>query len=166
MDIFLPTLLRGTMWGAMMGAGMGTLSGILAMNKTELPNTISFQHPASHKMVVLDTFGLDPEQCVIPLLNRVRESLHVDPKIRELARRQFVVILARIRRFYLAMKVHLQQPDIVKFKLLTRNHATSAAQSITNFESYIWDSMELQDIMQSLETVKQTIINKALTLDR
>lgn len=166
MDVFLPTLLRGTMWGAMMGAGMGTLSGVLAMNKTELPNTISFQHPVTHKIVELDTFGLDQEQCVINLLGRVRQCLHMDPRIREIARRQFVVILARIRRFFLAMKLHLEEPDILRFRLLTRKHATSAAQSITNFESYVWDSTELQEIMQSLETIKETIINKALTLDR
>lgn len=166
MEAFLSTLFRGTLWGAFMGAGMGTFSGILSMHKKEPPKTLQFKHPVTNEILELDPNGLDDDTGVVSLLRRVHKSLHVDPSIRIAAKRQFMVLLARVYNFYTVLKLYMENPDSLQYKIKTRKCATKAAQCITNFEGYVWDSRELENIMNYLTVIQKAIIDKMLFLDK
>ena len=166
MNALFSTIVSGTLWGAFMGAGLGTFSGILSMHRNPLPTTLSFQHPVTGKVVVLDTYGLDQGEDVVALLRRVHHAMDIDPSIRISAKRQFVVILARVRIFFNLLKACMDFPENISHKLKTRRAATTASQSITNFEAYIWDSQELEEIMSGLTVVQKAMIDKVLLLEK
>jgi hypothetical protein len=168
MEAFLSTLFRGTLWGAFMGAGMGTFSGILTktMHKQPPPKTLQFKHPVTNEILELDTHDLDDDTGVVPLLRRVHQSLHVDPSIRVAAKRQFMVLLTRVYNFYTVLKLYMENPKSLQYKIKTRKCATAAAQCITNFEAYVWDSRELENIMNCLAAIQKAMIDKMLFLDK
>lgn len=166
MDAIFTKVVSGTLYGAFMGAGLGTFSGILSMYRKPLPTTLPFHHPVTGEVVLLDAFGLDEGEDVVSLLRRVHHAMDADPSIRTVAKRQFVVILARVRTFFNCLKACTDFQDSIPYKLKTRRAATVAAQSITNFEAYIWDSQEIGDVMSLLEIVKKAMIDKVLFLDK
>jgi hypothetical protein len=166
MEPFFTTLARGTMWGALMGAGLGSVSGVLAMNRTERPKTLAFTHPLHGHEVELDTYDLDNEAGTVNMLRRVQHTLHIEPSVRPETMKQFAVILAKTRSFYNTLKAYVDAPDELKFKIKARKCATSASQSITNFEAYVWDSPEIEDIMGCLEVVRKAMVDKMLSLDK
>ncbi len=162
---FLSSVCRGGVWGMLMGGGLGTLTGIVAIHRTDPPKTLAFQHPLSGNVVELDTYELDEQQDVVRLLRRVQKTLQIEPSIRPEAHRQFVIILARVRNFYNSLKMYTDQPDVVRYKIQTRKLATAASQTIRNFESFVWDSPEIEGIVNDLETVQTAVIDKMLCLD-
>lgn len=166
MEPFFSSLLSGTMWGAFMGAGLGTFSGILAMYRKDPPKTLRFKHPVTNKTTELDTYGLDDDVGVVALLRRVQKSLNVDPSIRDVAKRQFLVILTKVHNFFHVLKLYQENTHILRYKIKTRKLATLASQAITNFEPYIWDSQEIETVMNLLGIVQKTIIDKMLFLDK
>jgi hypothetical protein len=166
MDAIFAKVVSGTLYGAFMGAGLGTFSGILSMYRKPLPTTLQFQHPVTDKLVLLDAFGLDEGEDVVSLLRRVHHAMEADPSIRTVAKRQFVVILARVRSFYNLLKACVDFPHNIQYKLKARRAATVAAQSIRNFESYIWDSQEIEDIMNLFAIVQKSMIDKVLFLEK
>jgi hypothetical protein len=161
---FFASVCRGGLWGMLMGGGLGTLTGIVAIHRTDPAKTLAFQHPLSGNVVELDTYDLD-EQDVVRMLRRVQQTLNVEPSIRPEAHRQFVIILARVRNFYNSLKMYTDRPDVVRYKIQTRKLATAASQTIRNFESFIWDSPEIEGIVNDLETVQTAMIDKMLSLD-
>lgn len=162
---FLSNVCRGGLWGLLMGSGLGTLTGIVSIHRTEPPKTLPFQHPLSGHVVQLDTYGLDEDQDVVRMLRRVRETLQIEPSIRPEARRQFAIILARVRNFYNALQMYTDRPDVVRYKIHARQLSAAASQTIRNFESYIWDSPEIEGILNDLEIVQSAIVEKMLSLD-
>lgn len=166
MEPFFATVFSGTVWGAFMGAGLGTFSGIWSMHKRPAPSTLRFKHPTTNQVVELDTFGLDDGAGVVPLMRRVHQAMSAEPSIRAAARQQFMVVLARLRYFYNTLQISMAQPDVLKYKIKTRKCATVAAQSITNFEGYVWDSPEIGEIMGCLAVVQKAVIDKMLFLDK
>lgn len=166
MDTLFATVCSGALWGAFMGAGLGTFSGIISMHRRPPPKTLHFKHPVTGHVVELDTYGLDDDAGVVHLLRRVHVALNADPSVRYAARKQFMVILARVRNFYNTLKLFTENPDVLKYKIKTRKCATIASQSITNFEPFIWDSTEIQEAMDCLGVVQTSIVNKMLGLDR
>lgn len=166
MEPFFATVCSGALWGAFMGAGLGTFSGVLSMHKRPPLKTLQFKHPVTDEVIELDAHGLDDDVGVVPLLRRVHQALNADPSIRFVARKQFMVILARVRNFYNMLQVFLEHPDVFKYKTKTRKAATLASQSITNFEAYIWDSTEIEEVMQCLGLVQTGMVDKMLELDK
>lgn len=168
MDHFVPffaSVCRGGIWGMLMGGGLGTLTGIVAIHRKDPPKTLAFQHPLSGNVVELDTYGLDDGQDVVRMLRRVHETLQIEPSIRPLAKRQFVILLARVRNFYNSLKMYMDQPDVLKYKIHTRKLANVASHTIRSFESYVWDSPEIEGIVADLEIVQSAIIEKMLSID-
>jgi len=166
MNALFSTIASGTLWGAFMGAGLGTFSGIVSMHRKPIPTTLPFQHPVTGKVVLLDTYGLDQGEDLVALLRRVYHAMDADPSIRVSAKRQFVVILARVRIFFNLLKACTDFPENIQYKLKTRRAATTASQSITNFEAYVWDSQELEEIMNGLTVVQKAMIDKVLILEK
>jgi len=166
MEPFFSTVFSGTLWGAFMGAGLGTFSGILSMHKRAPPKTLHFKHPVTDEVVELDTYDLDDGAEVVQLLRRVHQAINAEPSIRFVARRQFMVILAKVRNFYDTLKVCVEQPGVLKYKIKTRKCATTAAQCLSNFENYIWDSPEIEEVMSGLAVVQKAVIDKMLFLDK
>ena len=164
MEPFFSTVCSGTLWGALMGAGLGTFSGIISMQKRPLPKTLPFKHPVTGEVVVLDTFDLDDGAEVVHVLRRAHQAMHAEPSIRLVARKQFMVILARVRVFYNTLKMCMDHPDVLKYKIKTRKCATIAAQSMTDFEAYIWDSPEIEEVMSGLAVVQKAMFEKMLVL--
>lgn len=162
---FLSSVCRGGLWGLLMGSGLGTLTGIVSIHRIDPPNTLAFQHPLSGNVVQLDTYGLDDGQDVVRMLRRVQQTMQIEPSIRPEALRQFVIILARVRNFYNSLKMYTDRPDVVRYKIHTRKLAIVANQTIRNFESYIWDSPEIEGILNDLEIVQSAILEKMLSLD-
>ena len=155
--------MRGTLWGALMGFGMGSVSGILSMHKTSASTAMTFVHPTLSRVVTLDTHFADG---TVAMLERIRSTLGVEPSIRPSAIQQFNVILAKIRSFYNALHAFTTSPsENLALKIKTRKCATNASQAITNFEPYIWDSPEIQEVMDCFEHVRKTIVDKMLSLD-
>lgn len=156
------------MWGALMGLGLGSVSGILAMHKTEPPQSVTFSHPADGRQMVLQTYGLDGDAGIVGMLRRVQRTLSIEPSIRPEAARQFAVILAKTRSFYDTLKAYVDAPlDVeIRLKIKARKCATAASQAITNFEAYVWDSPEIEDIMGCLEIARKAMVDKMLTLDK
>ena len=93
MEPFFSTVFSGTLWGAFMGAGLGTFSGVLSMHKRAPPKTLHFKHPVTDEVVELDTYDLDDGAEVVQLLRRVHQAINAEPSIRFVARKQFMVIL-------------------------------------------------------------------------
>jgi hypothetical protein len=166
MEPFFTSLFSGTMWGAFMGAGLGTFSGMLAMYRKEPPKTLRFKHPVTNKTIEFDTYGLDDDVGIVALMRRIQESLNVDPSIRDVAKRQFRVILTKVHNFFHVLKLYQENIHMLRYKIKTRKLATLASQAITNFEPYIWDSQEIETVMNSLGIVQKTIIDKMLFLDK
>lgn len=163
---FLSNVCRGGLWGLLMGAGLGTFSGILSIHRTDPPRTLCFKHPLSGKPVELDTFDLDDGAGVVAMLRRVHQTMQMEPSIRNEAKRQFIILLARVRNFYNALKMYTDRPDVLRYKIQTRKCATAASQSIRDFEAYIWDSPEIEGIMNDLDVVQTAVFNKMLSLDK
>lgn len=163
---FLTSVCRGGLWGMLMGAGLGTFTGILSAHRTDPPKTLCFKHPISGKPVDLDTYDLDDGAGVVPMLRRTYQTLQMDPSIRDEAKRQFIIILARVRNFYNALKMYTDHPDVLRYKIQTRKCATVASQSIRDFETYIWDSREIEGITNDLDVVQKAMIDKMLSLDK
>ena len=166
METVFQSIASGTLYGAFIGLGLGTFSGVLSIYRKPLPTTLNFTHPVTGKAVLLDAFGLDEGEEVVPLLRRVQEAMGADPSIRIHAKKQFVVILARVRTFFNLLKACADFQDSVSHKLKTRRAATAAAQSIVNFEAFVWDSQELEEIMTGLSIVQKAMIDKVLILDK
>ena len=165
MNALFSAMLRGVGYGAFMGLGLGTITGVMGMFNHSTEVSLTFQHPVTGEMVRVETFGLDGDANVLGLLMRAKRSMEFDPSIRPSALRQFIVILARVRNFYLSLKYALADPASVKLRIRARKAATSASQSITNLESHIWDSREIENILGSLAQVQTVIVERALTLD-
>ena len=166
MQPFFASLFSGTVYGAFMGFGLGTFSGILNMHRNEPSTSLHFKHPVTNDVLELDTYGLDDDVGVVALMQRVHQSLNVDPSIRDVAKRQFLVILTRVRNFFHVLKLYGENPKILRYKIKTRKCATLASQAITNFEPYVWDSPEIETILNSLAIVQKTIVDKMLFLDK
>ena len=62
---FLSSVCRGGVWGMLMGGGLGTLTGIVAIHRTDPPKTLAFQHPLSGNVVELDTYELDEQHWLL-----------------------------------------------------------------------------------------------------
>lgn len=153
------------MWGGLMGLGLGSVSGILAMHKTEVPQTVSFLHPAHGREMVLRTYGLDGTAGLVGMLRRVQRTLSIEPSIRPEAARQFVVILAKTRSFYETLKAYEDAPHELRLKIKARKCATAASQAITKLEAHVWDSPEIEDIMGCLEVARKAMVDKMLSLE-
>lgn len=164
MNAFFSAVFRGVGYGAFMGLGLGTVAGTMSMFHQKPETSIAFQHPVTGETMDVETFGLDGDANVVHNLRRAQQSMDVDPNIRSSARRQFVVILARVRHFYRALRTTLADPQTQQ-KIRVRNAATAASQSITNLESHIWDSREIEPILSSLANVRTAMIERALILD-
>jgi hypothetical protein len=116
--------------------------------------------------VELDTFYLDDGAGVVGMLRRIHHTMHMEPSIRPEAKRQFIIILARVRNFYNALKTFLDHPEVLRYKIQSRKCATIASQTIRDFEVYIWDSPENEGIMNDLDVVQKAVFDKMLSLDK
>lgn len=163
---FLSTMCRGSLWGLLMGTGLGAFSGILSLHRKDPPKTLLFKHPITGQVVELDPYDLDDEAGIVIMLRRVHHTLHMEPSIRDEAKRQFIVILARVRNFYNTLKMYMDRPDVLRYKIQTRKCATIASQSIRDFEAYIWDSPEIEGIVNDLDVVQKAVIDKMLSLEK
>jgi hypothetical protein len=166
MERLFSAVARGVGYGAFMGLGLGLVTGAVGMFGPAASDvTVTFQHPHTGETLAVDTFGLDGDAHVVQLLARAQQSLDYDPSIRPSARKQFVVVLAKVRGFYLALRSALADPENTARRIRARKAATSAAQSITNLESHVWDSPEIETILSSVAQVQATMVQRALTLD-
>ena len=88
--------------------------------------------------------------------------MDVEPSIRPLAKEKFGAILLRLKRFFHHLREYKKAKVSTSSHVLVKRTSIKAQQAMTDFESYIWDSPELTNIVGSLRRVQQIVSDLAL----
>jgi hypothetical protein len=115
---------------------------------------------------VLDAFGLDRDDGMAVMLNRLWRTLRIDGSVDPEGLAQMNVVCYCAQRFFVLWRRHLQQPSFLRHRLEVRDQGTRLLTSLSHMEKIVWSAREVDEVMRIVADVQDGVRQTLMLLDR
>lgn len=164
MDAILSHVLHGSVYGGIVGAGMGLLSAVcIRSSPTDQPR---YLNPRSKRWRVLDTLSIETGIPLESYVTRLWKTLCLDPSSSDAAREQYHISIYQLQRFLVCLHQNSTVKEVIRFRVLIRKQSLVTLRSLGRLTALCSGCREVEEIYRFVGEIQTFVQTAALKIDR